>query len=142
MAKTVVELLGEVRARYERVSPERAIELQREGAILVDTRCYEQRREHGLIPGAVLMERNVMEWRLDPRSDAHEPWVDDGTRSIIVCQQGFGSSLAVRSLLDMGLEKATDMIGGFEAWREAGLPIEPHSTEADELARRGPGPAA
>jgi rhodanese-related sulfurtransferase len=142
VGRTVAELLDEVRARYERVPAEEALEEQRGGAILVDTRCYEQRREHGLIPGAVLMERNVMEWRLDPNSDSHEAWVEGpDTRVIIVCQQGFGSSLAVRTLLDMGLERATDLVGGFEAWREAGLPIEPHSPEADERARYGPGSA-
>ena len=140
MTKTVDDLLDEVRGRYERVNPEQASEEQHAGAIIVDTRSYEQRRDHGLIPGAVIMERNVMEWRLDPASDAHERWVTGhDTTIILVCQQGFGSSLAVRSLLDMGLERATDMIGGFEAWREAGLPVEPHSPAADERARRGPG---
>jgi rhodanese-related sulfurtransferase len=138
--RSVDQLLDYVRSRYERMSPQEAFEAQRAGAILVDTRCYEQRRDHGLIPGAVLMERNVMEWRLDPRSDAHETWAGGhDARIIVVCQQGFGSSLAVRSLLDMGLERATDLVGGFEAWRDAGLPVAPHSPEADERARTGPG---
>ena len=139
MAKTVDDLLDEVRSRYERVPPEQASEEQAAGAFIVDTRSYEQRRDHGLIPGAVIMERNVMEWRLDPASDAHEQWVEGhDTRIILVCQQGFGSSMAVRSLLDMGLTRVTDVIGGFEAWRDAELPIEPHSPEGDEQARRGP----
>jgi len=142
VAKTVDKLLTDVRDRYERIDPEPALEEQRAGAVIVDTRCYEQRKEHGLIPGALLMERNVMEWRLDPDSDYHEPWVENHeTRVIVVCQQGFGSSMAVRSLLDMGLVRATDMAGGFEAWRQGGLPIEPHSAEADERARQGPGSA-
>ncbi len=142
MPQTVNDLLGDVRDRYERIDPELALEEQRAGAVIVDTRCYEQRKEHGLIPGALLMERNVMEWRLDPESDYHEPCVENHeTRVIVVCQQGFGSSMAVRSLLDMGLVRATDVAGGFEAWREAGLPIEPHSPEADERARQGPGSA-
>jgi len=141
VTKTVDDLLEEVRGRYERVLPEQASDEQQAGAILVDTRSYEQRREHGLIPGAVLMERNVMEWRLDPASDAHESWIEDhDARVIVVCQQGFGSSLAVRSLLDIGLARATDLIGGFEAWREAGLPVDPHSPEGDERARQGPTP--
>lgn len=142
MTKTVDDLLDEVRDRYERVLPEQASEEQRAGAIILDTRSYEQRRDHGLIPGAVIMERNVVEWRLDPAGDAHERWVTGhDTPIIVVCQQGFGSSFAVGSLLDMGLERATDMVGGFEAWRESGLPVEPHSPEADERARMGPGPA-
>jgi rhodanese-related sulfurtransferase len=141
VTKTVDDLLEEVRGRYERVLPEQASDEQQAGAILVDTRSYEQRREHGLIPGAVLMERNVMEWRLDPASDAHESWIEDhDVRVIVVCQQGFGSSLAVRSLLDMGLARATDLIGGFEAWRVAGLPVDTHSPEGDEQARHGPTP--
>lgn len=141
MARSVQELLSEVRDRYERVQAEHASEEQRQGAIIVDTRCKEQREEHGLVPGAVLMERNVMEWRLDPVSDVRMSFVDGNqTRIIVMCQQGFGSSIAVGSLLDLGLERATDLIGGFEAWRDAGLPVLPHSAEADERARRGPGP--
>lgn len=133
------DLLEDVRRRYERIEAPDAFEQQRSGAILVDTRSYEQRRVHGLIPGAVVMERNVMEWRLDPASDACQPWVDGyDARLIVVCQEGFGSSFAVRSLLDLGLGQATDLVGGFEAWRAAGLPVEPHSDEADDRARRGP----
>jgi rhodanese-related sulfurtransferase len=139
VAKTVDDLLSEVRNRYERVLPEQASEEQSAGAIIVDTRSYEQRRDHGLIPGAVIMERNVMEWRLDPASDAHEAWVEGhNTRIVVMCQQGFGSSLAVRSLLDMGLTRVTDMIGGFEAWRDADLPIVQHTPEGDERAQQGP----
>jgi rhodanese-related sulfurtransferase len=124
--RTVDELLAEARARYERVSAERAFREQREGATIVDTRTYEQRRDVGLVPGAVVIDRTVFEWRLDPASPWHDDWVaDHDQRVIVVCREGYSSSLAVASLLDLGLHRATDVIGGVDAWREAGLPLEP-----------------
>ena len=124
---TVDELLAAARARYERVTPEQALREQRHGdATIVDTRTYEQRRDTGLIPGAVVIDRTVFEWRLDPGSPWHDDWIaDHDHRVIVVCREGYSSSLAVASLLDLGVRRATDVIGGVDAWRDAGLPLEP-----------------
>jgi rhodanese-related sulfurtransferase len=99
-------------------------EAMRRGAILVDVRPAAQRAESGEIPGAVVIERNVLEWRLDPRSDARLPFADSYDLEVIVtCQEGYTSSLAAASLQYLGLHRATDLAGGFAAWRAAGLPI-------------------
>jgi rhodanese-related sulfurtransferase len=125
MPKTIEDLLTEARARLDRVTPEEAFAAHRAGALLVDTRTYEQRRDGGCVPGAVVLDRTVFEWRLDPASPSHLPEVRDHEVQIIVlCRQGYSSSLAAASLQDLGLRRATDVIGGFEAWAEAGLPIE------------------
>jgi rhodanese-related sulfurtransferase len=125
MPKTIEDLLTEARARLDRVTPEEAFAAHRAGALLVDTRTYEQRRDAGCVPGAVVLDRTVFEWRLDPASPSHLPEVRDHEAQIIVlCRQGYSSSLAAASLQDLGLRRATDVIGGFEAWAEAGLPIE------------------
>ncbi len=96
------------------------------GALLVDTRPLQQRRSEGAIPGALLIERNHLEWRLDPTSDARIPEaVDHDVEIIVVCSEGYSSSLAAASLQDLGLHRATDLEGGFQAWRAAGLPTAP-----------------
>ena len=96
----------------------------RAGAILVDTRPQAQRQAQGSVPGALLVERNALEWRLDPRSDARLPEASGyDVRPIIMCSEGYASSLAAASLHDLGLRRATDLIGGFRAWAEAGLPV-------------------
>jgi rhodanese-related sulfurtransferase len=126
MPKTIDELLAEARARLERVTAEQAFAEQRDGALLVDTRTYEQRRYAGCVPGAVVLDRTVFEWRLDPASPSHTPEVrDHDARIIVLCRQGYSSSLAAASLQELGLWRATDVIGGFEAWTAAGLPVEP-----------------
>jgi rhodanese-related sulfurtransferase len=119
------ELLGAARGRLDRVSPERAaIAVAERGALLVDTRPEWQRRAEGAIPGALLIERNHLEWRLDPTSDARIPEaVDHDVEVIVICSEGYASSLAAASLQDLGLHRATDLIGGFLAWRAAGLPV-------------------
>ena len=96
------------------------------GVLIVDTRTDSQRARDGEIPGAVVVDRTVFEWRLDPTSPTRIPQaraVD--TRIIVICAQGYSSSLAAASLLDLGLTNVTDVIGGFESWRAAGLPIRP-----------------
>jgi rhodanese-related sulfurtransferase len=93
------------------------------GAVLVDIRPVAQRAEFGAIPGAIIIERNVLEWRLDPRSDARLDFANSYDLEVIVtCQEGYTSSLAAAALLDLGLHRATDLEGGFAAWRAAGLP--------------------
>ena len=128
--KTVDDLLAEARAKLERVPADRANEELSDGAIVMDTRTYEQRRDGGLIPGAHVIPLNSLEWRVDPAS----PWrippvVDHDVRIIVVCQEGFSSSLAAARLQSLGLHRATDLIDGFEAWRAAGLSVEPFHEE-------------
>ena len=120
---SIDEILAKARTRLTRLGPfETAAALGR-GAVLVDIRPAAQRAEFGEIPGAVIIERNVLEWRLDPRSDARLPFAGSYDLEVIVtCQEGYTSSLAAASLQDLGLAKATDLAGGFAAWRDAGLP--------------------
>jgi rhodanese-related sulfurtransferase len=104
------------------------------GAILVDVRPAEQRIKFGEIPHAVVIERNVLEWRLDPRSDARLPFADGYHLEFIVyCQDGYSSSLAAASLQDLGLHKATDLAGGYTAWRAANLPTVSGGTNQQPL---------
>ncbi len=130
-AKRVEELLKDARARLQRITPEQAHAEQRDdGALIVDTRTFEQRRAQGLIPGALVIDRTVFEWRLDPEGEHHAAGVTDhDVRIIVICRQGYSSSLAAASLHDLGLVRATDVIGGFEAWRAAGLPVETFDPE-------------
>jgi rhodanese-related sulfurtransferase len=120
---TVDELLEAARARLERVGPRQAVEEQQGGALLVDIRPSEQRRREGAIPGARVLERNVLEWRLDPMSESRIPEARGyDLRVIVVCSEGYTSSLAAAALQDLGLKNATDLDGGFWAWHGAGLP--------------------
>jgi rhodanese-related sulfurtransferase len=123
MSSNVDVVLERARARLERVDPHEAAARQRDGALLVDTRCEALRRRDGTIPGALVLERNVLEWRLDPTSDARIAEARPGVEVIVVCDEGYSSSLAAASLLDVGVERATDLAGGFQAWRAAGLPV-------------------
>jgi rhodanese-related sulfurtransferase len=118
------DILANARARLVRVGPHETFSaIRNRGAVLVDIRPAAQRAEHGEIPGAVVIERNVLEWRLDPRSDARLPFADSYDLEVIVtCQEGYTSSLAAASLQDLGLYLATDLEGGFAAWKAAGLP--------------------
>ena len=126
MAEKVEELLAEARALLpHRLSPAEALEAQAMGALLIDIRGDDQRRADGLIPGAVVVPRNVLEWRCDPAS----PWRHAAIRGwdpviVVVCPEGFQSSLAAATLQRLGLRNATDLDGGFAAWRQAGLPVE------------------
>jgi rhodanese-related sulfurtransferase len=121
---TVDELLAAARARLDRPDPQRAAELVAAGAILVDTRPGWQRAEEGELPGALVIERNHLEWRLDPTSTARIPEaVDHDVTWIVVCSEGYGSSLAAASLQDLGLRNATDLAGGYRAWKASRLPV-------------------
>jgi rhodanese-related sulfurtransferase len=124
---TVDELLARARARLRRVSPTRALDRVRAGGVLVDIRPAAQRAAEGhvegAVAGAVVVERNVLEWRFDPTGGARLPFVEGYDLDVIVlCSQGYTSSLAAASLQDLGLHRATDVAGGFRAWVEAGLP--------------------
>lgn len=121
----VDELLQRARRRLRRLTPEEAHAEGSRGALLVDTRTAEQRARGGRIPGALVVERTALEWRLDPTSpDRVAEATHTNVRVILMCDEGFSSSLAAASLKDLGLVNATDVIGGFQAWKAAGLPVE------------------
>ncbi len=111
-------LLAEARADLERVAPADLAAEMAAGALVVDTRPEEQRRRDGDLPGALVIDRNVLEWRLDPTSPHRIPEAADrGRRIIVVCNEGFSSSLAAATLRRLGLSRATDLAGGYQAWR-------------------------
>ena len=124
MTRNVDELLARHGHDSERVDPEEAAAAARDGALIVDTCTLRQREADGDIPGALVIERNHLEWRLDPTSDARIPEaVGHDVEVIVVCDEGYASSLAAASLQDLGLHRATDLAGGFQAWKAAGLPV-------------------
>jgi rhodanese-related sulfurtransferase/predicted metal-dependent enzyme (double-stranded beta helix superfamily) len=125
-APGIDELLAEARSGLQRLRPEAAFAAMTDGAVLVDIRPLEQRIVEGEIPGAILIGRNVLEWRLDPRSAARIPALARTDKQIIVmCSEGYASTLAAASLRRIGLAEATDLDGGFRAWQAAGLPTRP-----------------
>ena len=124
--RAIGEVLGAARQRLHRLGPAEAFEAVRGGALLVDIRPQGQRAAEGVVPGALHVERNVLEWRFDPGSDARLPQATGYHQHVIVmCSQGYASSLAAASLQDIGLVNATDLAGGFLAWAQAGLPCQP-----------------
>jgi len=128
-ALSVEQMLSVARARFRRLSPDEAYEaVAKTEAILVDIRPEGRRAIEGSIPGALIVERNVLEWRFDPASSARLPVATDHDLQVIVfCSEGYTSSLAAAALQDLGLWRATDLVGGFHAWRATGLPIVPPS---------------
>jgi rhodanese-related sulfurtransferase len=127
---TIDDLLESARARLARVTAREALEEAGRGAVIIDIRSQEQRRAHGVVPGALWFPRNHLEWRLDPTSEWAHPAVDDpATRVVLMCADGYATSLAAATLLDMGFARATDMVDGFTGWRAAGLPVEPFDDE-------------
>jgi rhodanese-related sulfurtransferase len=137
---TIEELLDRARARLDRVQAADAPAAVAEGALLVDIRSELQRERDGLIPGARFHPRNVLEWRADPASGYSDPALssDLGRRLVLVCDEGYQSSLAAVTLQDLGFARATDLVGGFQAWRAAGLPVDHVAlTTHQEVDRRG-----
>jgi rhodanese-related sulfurtransferase len=128
-ALSIEQILSAERARLRRLSPEEAYEaVAMTEAVLVDIRPEGQRAIEGSIPGALIVERNVLEWRFDPASSARLPIATDHDVQVIVfCSEGYTSSLAAAALQGLGLWRATDIVGGFHAWRAAGLMIAPSS---------------
>jgi rhodanese-related sulfurtransferase len=127
MRMTVDNLLAEARGVLpHRPGPAGALAAQAKGALLVDIRGDDQRRAGGLIPGALVLPRNSLEWRCDPASQWRHPQINGWSRPLIlICNQGFQSSLAAATLYRLGLVNATDLAGGFVAWAAAGLPLAP-----------------
>jgi rhodanese-related sulfurtransferase len=135
--ENVEGLLSEARRELTRLSPEDALGAMRDGAILVDIRSDSQRAADGLIPGAEFVPRNVFEWRLDPDSDHRdETLARRDEQVIVICKEGYQSSLAAATVRRFGVD-ATDVIGGFQAWRQAGLPISGVPEEGIEPPTRG-----
>ena len=121
----IEEILASARSTLSRVTADDAARRCDDGALIVDIRPIEQRKRDGQIPGALVIDRNVLEWRLDPTSPHRVPEIDGYDQLIIVvCNEGYASSLAAKSLQDLGLRRATDLIDGFIAWRAANLPID------------------
>ncbi len=124
------EILTKARAGLARVEPAEADRLRQDGALLVDIRPLHNRVTEGEIPNAVPIERIVLEWRLDPTGDHRLPNITADTTVVVLCNEGYSSSLAARDLQELGLTKATDLVGGFRAWRAAGLPVQEGGTQA------------
>ena len=123
---TVNQLLSEARSGLERLGPRAAAAAISTGALLVDIRSELQRERDGLVPGAVFVARNVLEWRCDPACPSCDERLADLDRQLILmCNEGYQSSLAAATLQRLGFRSATDLAGGFQAWRDAGLPVSP-----------------
>jgi rhodanese-related sulfurtransferase len=140
--RTVHALIAEASARIERLEPAEAHAAQAAGACLVDIRSEVNRAREGIVPGSLHVPRTVFEWRLDPESPWRTPHAPDlDQRVVVLCDHGFSSVLAAATLADLGFTRPADVVGGFEAWRAAGLPtatIEPATAEAGELPGMSP----
>jgi len=122
--RTITDVLAAAQARLRRLTPEQAADRVRDGWTLVDVRAEDLRARHGRIPGAVHAPLNVLEWRVDPDSGSQEPTLaGNEDRLILICQEGYSSSLAAVRLHELGYPNTTDVIGGFSAWSSAGLPV-------------------
>jgi rhodanese-related sulfurtransferase len=134
-ARTIDQLLAQVRLRIDRVQPEEAAARLAAGALLIDTRPWEQRSRDGSVPGALVVDRNVLEWRLDPASPDRLPQVTGyDLEMVVLCNEGYSSSLVADTLRTLGLTRTVDVIGGFVAWAAAGLPVVPPGLRSDLAA--------
>lgn len=122
---TIEQLLEEARQGLERATPSETVVALAEGALVIDVRCPDRRLATGMIPGSIAIGRSVLEWRCDPASGSRDDRVArPGDRVIVVCDQGYSSSLAAASLRRLGFQRVGDLIGGMEAWLEEGFPVE------------------
>lgn len=136
--ETIEERLRKVQRRIRRFEPAEALEASGRGVLLVDLRSVEERERHGVIPGSIHIPRSVLEWRLDPDSPYRNPAVADLERELILfCADGFSSSLAVASVVELGLTRVGDLAGGFTGWKAAGFPVRPAA--ADDRRNELPG---
>jgi rhodanese-related sulfurtransferase len=130
-SRTIEQVLADARARLNRLTPQQAQRAVSAGAVLVDIRPAAQRAAEGEIPGALIIERNVLEWRFDPASAARLPEASYDAQVIVFCSESYTSSLAAVALQDLGVRNATDLAGGFMAWQAAGLPVVPGASAGD-----------
>src|SRR3954468_6804330 len=129
-AMTIDELLARARGRIDRLTPAEAQAEAGAGAVIVDTRCAEARAASGVIAGSVHVPLSVLYWRLDPTSGFDDPSLSDRSRRIVlVCADGYSSSIAAATLRDLGFDRAGDLDGGFKGWLAAGFPVEPVPSE-------------
>jgi rhodanese-related sulfurtransferase len=121
--RSIAQVLADARAKLFRLTPHEAhAAVRHDGAVLVDIRPQHYRDVEGLLPGGLVIERNVLEWRFDPTSDARLGIASYDLEVIVVCNEGYTSSLAAAALQELGVRRATDIVGGYRAWRAAGLP--------------------
>lgn len=128
---SVDALLAQARVGLDRLTPVEAYEAVRAGAVLIDIRPILNRDAEGRVPGALIIERNELEWRLDPASDASIPQADYELHAVLMCNEGYASSLAAAALKQLGIHRASDVIGGFRAWRAVGLPTTSRYSQGD-----------
>src|SRR3954451_21839839 len=121
--RTIDELIDEARRQLRRVGPSEAFVAQHRGALLVDIRPQVNRDSEGRLPGALVVDRTVLEWRFDPACDDRLEVASYDLEIVLFCNEGYASSLAAASLHALGISRATDMAGGFRAWRALGLPV-------------------
>jgi rhodanese-related sulfurtransferase len=139
--RTLQELLDQASSRIERLSPVAAAAAAEEGALIVDIRSDAARDREGVVPGSLHIPRTVLEWRVEPDGELRSPYVRGLDEPIVVlCDHGYSSILAAATLVDLGYSRAGDVVGGFEAWREAGLPVKPASARPAPGERPGMGP--
>ena len=122
--KTIEQLLAQARSRLARLDATAAAAALSDGALLIDIRSESQRATDGVVAGALFFPRNILEWRCDPSSPSRDPRIAPDRQLILMCDEGYQSSLAAATLQELGLGKATDLVGGFQAWRAAGLATE------------------
>jgi rhodanese-related sulfurtransferase len=134
VGRGIDHVLADARPRLDRLTPREAFDAVLTGAVLVDIRPKANREAEGEIPGARVIERNVLEWRLDPRSEDRVTIAGYDVRVIVFCNEGYTSSLAAAALHELGIHRATDLIGGYRAWRAAGLPTESGDLRVGEPA--------
>ncbi len=138
---TIHDLLRDARSRLDRLEPGHGFAAQRDGALLIDTRSSDERRRDGVIPGSLHVPLSVLAWRVDPDADPeyrsrHIVGLDQ--ELVLVCTHGYSSSLAAAMLQELGFSRVTDLVGGFAAWRDAGLPVRSASpSDADAVPGMG-----
>jgi MFS family permease len=144
LRRTAAELLSDAQRRIApRLEPSEAFEAMRQGAVIVDLRSVDERRREGIVPGSIHIPRSVLEWRLDPDSGYATPHVRPGQRVIVFCAHGFSSSFAAATLRELGWWTSTDIVGGYQGWKAAGLPtMEAGDDEAADGQLPGMGPPA
>jgi rhodanese-related sulfurtransferase len=136
--RTIDDLLADARARIKRLEPAEALAAARDGALLVDLRSHDERAREGIIPGSLHVPRSVLEWRADPVSRWRNALLAQLDRPVVlVCADGWSSSLAAASLADLGFARAGDLVGGFRAWARAGLPVVAPPPPADGMPGLG-----
>jgi rhodanese-related sulfurtransferase len=139
VSRTLEQLLADARSAIERLTPREAFSATKEGATMIDIRAQVAREQLGAIPGSIHIPRTVLEWRLAPDSQWRNPHIDRRERLILICDHGYSSSLAAATLVELGCQ-AGDVVGGFDAWVDANLPITKITQPQDPLVFPGMGP--